>query len=266
MTGRTYTYGGLLLVVCGGIGLLLLSVQQRILPIEDMETVALFEKGEYYFNHSEQDASSYDLEKARLYYTELIQRNPEGHPLAWYQLGRIDFIEGYFDDAIFKFEKQKVYFPDSGVNPDYLIGLSYGYRARSQGDASDWDQAAEAFIRFSDAVPGAVWARVDLAWVYFAQGKFEEMRPVVREGLKDNPENPWLHNMYGLAFLNTGKYEQAYNHFLEANLFVENVTVSDWGVAYPGNDPKYWEQGLFEFKQALEKNLQLAKTRLSSSE
>lgn len=227
--------------------------------LENMSDEEVFKLGEYYFNHTDA-GEAYDLKKARLYYTELINRDPRGNQIAWYQLGRIDFIEGDFNGALFKFEKQKNLFPDSGLNPDYMVGLVYGYRARQSGKEADWESAENAFKRFIEYVPAAPWSRVDLAWIYFAQGKFEEMKPVLKIGLDFNPDNAWLHNMYGLAYLNTGELEVAHGHFVTAEELSQLLTPADWGSAYPGNDPNDWAQGLKEFKAALQKNIALTES------
>ncbi len=231
--------------------------------ISEPEAISdLFEQGERYFNHSE-TGQIYDLEKARYYYTQIIEEDPKAHPLVWYQLGRIDFIEGQFSEALFKLEKQRDFFPDSGVNPDYLIGLVYGYRARSTGDASDWNDAAQAFASFIIAVPEAPWPRVDLAWVLFSQGKYEDMKSVLVDGLETNPSNAWLLNMYGLALLNTDDPQSAHVQFILAKTSVQDVTEADWGRAYPGNHPEEWGRGLSEFTDAIEKNITLAEAQIT---
>jgi len=217
--------------------------------------------GEYYFNQG--GDGEYDLEKARQYYSEALRKDPTGYPRAWYQLGRIDFIEGKFHLAIYKFEKQVEYFGDEVPNAHYMLGLTYGYLARETDVASDWQKAEKGFITFIEYAPTSPWPRVDLAWVYFSQGKYEEMLPVLEEGLLYEPDQAWLLNTYGLALLNTGERERAREQFQKAKEAAERLTEEDWGRAYSGNNPESWEEGLAEFRQTIEHNLEISEPERS---
>ena len=215
--------------------------------------------GEYYFNHDPNYAGeAYDLQKAREYYTEAIMTDSPNNHMAWYQLGRIDFIEGKFLSALYKFDKYSEYAPLGAPSPDYMIGLVYGYKAKYSDDPGDWERAAKHFERFIEVAPIAWAPRVDLAWVYFASGKYEAMLPHLEEGLVHNPNNAWLHNMYGLALLNTDQKTKAREHFVLAEVAAAELTVADWGRAYPGNDPLVWDDGLREFQEAIAQNITLS--------
>ena len=225
--------------------------------IAEMTVEELFQQGEYYFNHDDDPAGPYDIELARAYYEAAIKKDPQAIAAIWYQLGRIDFIEGKFDAALYKFGRVEEYFPDSNINPNYMVGLVYGYRARQTQSSADWKAAEAAFIEYIEYEPYAPWPRVDLAWIYFAEGKFEEMKPVLAQGLVYDPNNAWLHNMYGLAMLNTGETEVAREHFGFAKTLAGSLTAEDWGQSYPGNNPTDWAQGLREFQAAIDKNIAL---------
>lgn len=200
----------------------------------------------------------YDLSCVRTAFERAIALDPEGYSATWHQLGRVDFLEGKFDDALFKFDKQIEFFGDQLPNVYYMQGLTYGYRARKSGSAEDWRRAEEAFHHFIEFDPRTPWARVDLSWILFSQGKYEEMKPILEEGLLVIPEQPWLLNMYGLALLNTGDKEGAQLFFEDALYLTNKLTPEDWGKAYPGNDPNLWPVGLAEMTTSIEKNLSLA--------
>lgn len=216
-----------------------------------------YELGQYYFNHGPNADGTYDLRQARQHFWQAIVENPKGHHMAWYQLGRIDFLEGKFDDAIYKFNMQRAYFGDSVPSVHYMLGLTYGYKARRHESAYDWKQAEDGFKTYIGFTPFSPWARVDLAWVYFSQGKFEEMLPILEEGIEYHRDNPWLHNMYGLALLNTGQKEEARAHFELASELASYLTPEEWGMSYPGNDPESWEFGLEEFRGLIDQNIAL---------
>jgi tetratricopeptide (TPR) repeat protein len=217
-----------------------------------------FERGEYYFNSGDDPDGAYDLDLARTYYEQAIREAPQGNERAWYQLGRIEFLEGDFDAAIRDFDKQKEYFGDDVFEVNYMLGLTYAYKAQRTKNASDWQRAEAAFNAFLEGEPQSPWAHTDLAWVYFSQGRYEEMVPLVTDGLSYNPNSPWLHNMLGLALLNTGHRDAARDQFEAAKKYADMLTVEDWGSAYPGNNPDDWPTGLASFQQAIDTNLALA--------
>jgi len=258
-----------LFVLCGSILFLLFAIvflALRPQPVEEVvfiddETSGMtnFELGQYYFNHDDSPEGPYDLQSAQYYYDLETSNNPAGNNLAWYQSGRIDFINGDFDKALEKFDKQLEYFGDTVPNAYYMIGLTYGYKAKQTQDPEDWKRSEDAFKKSVQIFYDAPWPKVDLAWVYFSQGKYEEMKPVLEEGLIEEANNPWLLNMYGLALLNTGKEEMAGEYFIFALEIAEKLTVEDWGRTYPGNNPDSWGQGLEEFKGVIAKNIEITK-------
>ena len=217
----------------------------------------LFAQGQYYFNHDDDPAGPYDIFTAKKYYEAAILNDPKGSPIVWYQLGRIDFILGNSEAALYRFAKQIEYFGEEVPNVYYMLGLTHGFKARQTGNAEDWERGAEAFSRFIEFEPAEPWPRVDLAWIYFAQGKYAEMIPVLEIGLDHSPSNPWLLNMYGLALLNTGEKDKARIALLDAKRYAAELTPHDWGVAYSGNNPADWERGLREFQGYIDKNLAL---------
>jgi tetratricopeptide (TPR) repeat protein len=216
-----------------------------------------FTVAQYYFNHDDDPSGPYDLSKAQFFYDKAIAANPAQNPLLWYQSGRVDFINGDFNNALYKFSKQQEYFFDVIPNVYYMTGLTYAYRARVSGSADDWVQAEKDFSKAVEVFYDAPWPYVDLAWVYFSQGKFEEMKPVLEKGLSHEANNPWLLNMYGLALLNTGEKALAHEYFLFAYEKALALTVADWGKSYPGNNPDLWDDGLLEFKSLIKKNIEL---------
>ena len=216
-----------------------------------------FELGQYYFNHDVDPAPPYDLKKAQYFFERAITKNPKENNLLWYQSGRVDFINGNFDSALFKFAKQREYFRDEVPNVYYMIGLTYGYKARKTGNSEDWQNAEAGFKKVISFFPKAPWPYVDLSWLYFSQGKYTEMKPLLEKALGYEANNPWLLNMYGLALLNTGDKKMAHEYFLFAQEESMNLTIEDWGKSYPGNNPELWGAGLLEFRTLIGKNVAL---------
>jgi len=222
---------------------------------EATQQLSDFERGQYYFNHDDDPGGPYDVAKAQYFYERAIAADPEQKELLWYQSGRIDFINGDFDTAIHKFERQVDLFGDRVPAVYYMLGLTYGYRARHGGDTDDWRLAEIFFEKHLDYASYAAWPRVDLAWVYFSQGKYEEMKPVLEPILERHADNPWVLNMYGLAMLNTAEPLAANEYFNQALVQARTVSNDEWGKIYPGNNPAYWDAGRAEFVHTIEKNI-----------
>jgi tetratricopeptide (TPR) repeat protein len=215
--------------------------------------------GDYYFNHGPYADGTYDLAAARAHYEAALAAQPTGDSAAWYQLGRIDFLEGKFTEALHKFDLQLAYFGDDQFpNVYYMRGLSYAYRAKYEGNHDDWSRAETAFKTFLTHEPESPWGAVDLSWTYFMQGKYEEMKTLLVAAATDHPDNPWVLNMYGLALLNTGDTAQAREVLARAKNYAAALTIEDWSRSYPGNDPAVWGQGLEEFRATIDKNISAA--------
>lgn len=223
----------------------------------ELQGKSSFDIGQYYFNQTGDPHGPYDLTKAQYYYERAIGENPKGNKYLWYQSGRIDFINGDFDRALQKFNAQQRYFGDQVPNVYYMMGLTYGYKARQSNDPKDWANAELWFKKAVEYFYQSPWPRVDLAWLYFSEGKYQEMKPLIEEGFAYSGNNPWLMNMYGLALLNTGDKDMAREYFKFASDIASTMTPEEWGTSYPGNDPRAWGQGLAEFKNVLASNLAL---------
>ena len=219
----------------------------------ELDTISAFERAEYYFQ-----PDVYDITKARQYYIQAIEEDPRGESLQWYQLSRIHFIQGEFDAALFALAKQEEYFGDEIHNVHYMKGLVHAFRAERYNAPRDWRQAEESFSTFLVFVPDSPWARIDLAWVYFAQDNFTEMFAVLEPVKEFERDNPWWLNMYGLAYLNTDQPEEALHWFREADRYASDLAVEDWAHVYPENDPADWPQGLREFQAAVRDNVAIA--------
>jgi tetratricopeptide (TPR) repeat protein len=230
---------------------------ERSVDYSSMSSEELFALGQYYFNHGDSADGSYDLEKAAFFYHKALEVEP--HPLAWYQLGRIDFLEGRNDDAIEKFYTQQELYGDLVPKAYYMLGLTYAFKAIRQEDPQLWLYAEKNFIDYMRFVNYAPWPAVDLAWVYFMQGNYADMQPLLSDAHYRHPDNPWVLNMYGVALLNSeSRSSEAAAYFIRAKEEAEKLSPNDWGDVYPGNNPLYWKQGRDEFVATIDKNIVIA--------
>jgi tetratricopeptide (TPR) repeat protein len=253
----SFTVAGLLLLAVVWLNVWQPAEQATTIQPDPPTDLSYFELGEYYFNQDADPAGPYNLQQAKKYYRKAVREDPDGHALAWYQLGRVYFIEGKFHSAIYNFEKQVEYFDNSVPNVHYMLGLTYGYRALETNTQTDWQQAEDSFLLFIEQAPTSPWPRVDLAWVYFSQGKYDMMVPIIEEGLEHTPNQAWLLNSYGLALLNLQDNNAARAAFTKAIASYETLTVNDWAQAYSGNDPQHWNRNFKLFGETIEYNLEL---------
>ena len=202
-----------------------------------------FAIGNYYFS-----GGAYDLKKAEASFKKAVEIN-EKIPGVHYQLARIYFLEGNFNDAIFEIGKE------ISLNPNfkksyYIKGLILGYRG-------NFDGAIENLKKFQsfDSFNWAGWN--DLSWAYFQKGDYKNAKNTAEEGLKRAEGNPWLLNSLGVTLMNLGDKNGAKDAFTEALSALTAMTPEDWGRAYPGNDPKIYKIGLEKTKESIEFNLNL---------
>lgn len=189
---------------------------------------------------------AYDLDRAERYVQKGLEIDPMV-PTAWHQLARIDFLRGDLRGAIAKADTQIALHGDAYMPTYYVRGLAYAFNGQlAQGE--------EDFKKFLAWKPESWAAHNDLAWIYFRQGKYEEMRTHTEAGISLVPRNPWLLMMHGVALMNTGERAEAAAYFARAQEEVEHVTPEVWMRMYPGNDPAIAEQGIRELKETIEMN------------
>ncbi len=203
----------------------------------------LMELGYYHFGGE----GEYDLTAAKRYFEAALLVAPEA-PLIHFNLSRIAFLRERFNEALLLASLEE------RLNPTehrlyYLRGLIYGYDKR-------YPEAIAAFQEFNRRKPSTWAGHVDLAWIYFQQGKYKEVKETI-EIILPHQSNAWLQNSYGVALLNLGEKEKARDAFLAAQVFAANLTPAAWGAAYTGNDPASYERGLREMRQSIDANLLL---------
>jgi tetratricopeptide (TPR) repeat protein len=208
---------------------------------------AAFECGNHYFGVY--GSSGYDVSKAEYYFGKAVEIDPNT-PDAWHQYARTAFLRGDFQTALYRINKQ---FEERG---DELMA-SYYIRGLIEGYAKDYAAAENDFLKFLMWSPYNWAANNDLAWIYFAQGKFKEAKEQTEKGLAASPDNVWLLVTHGMSSYNLGDKRQAVEDLLKARDFVKKLTEATWSRAYPGNDPRVAGEGLAAFRQAIEDDLTL---------
>lgn len=171
-------------------------------------------------------------------------------PDAWHQRARIAFLAGNFDAARRLINRQLEVHGDELMASYYIRGLIEGY-------AKNYSDAERDFSRFIAWDPGNWAAHNDLAWVYFAQGKYAEAKEEAARGLSSNPTNPWLLMTHAMARFNLGERDGVLEELERAKSHADGLTPSGWGRAYPGNDPASAARGLEAFRASIAANIDL---------
>ncbi len=222
-------------------------VQQRLpqlaVLMHPTDAGIYFSIGNHYFSDE-----AYNTQKAVRNYRLALQFDPSLQG-PHYQLARIYFIQGNFTDALYEINRELAQHPEY-MRAHYTRGLIYGYIGDLERAASDF----EAFVTWK---PDSWAGHNDLAWVQFQQGRYADAAETAQRGLAITPDNPWLLNSLGVAQLNLGLKEDARVAFTKAQRIAETMAPKDWGVAYPGNDPAIYAEGLDKMKSSLTENLLL---------
>lgn len=207
--------------------------------------------GNYYFGGTI-GRSEYDPERAEQAYRRAVAVKP-GILWGHYQLARIYFVGGNYDLALEEINKELEANPEN-LRSLYIRGLIYGYR----NFPGDLEKTEADFRRFTRWAPKEWAGYNDFAWVLSRSGKYNEAKEAILlafRQVRDGEKNPWLWNSLGVAELNLGDYPGARLSFLKAKELAEKLTISEWGQAYPGNNPANAAAGLQAFREAIEENL-----------
>ncbi|MFA5961054.1 MAG: tetratricopeptide repeat protein [Parcubacteria group bacterium] len=196
----------------------------------------------------------YDLDKAEKWYRIAVRLAPN-FDTARYQLGRVYFVEGELDNAIQEFDNALRINPDQ-KRTHYMRGLAKGYLEDYAGSQAD-------FQAFVDSYPKEWAGYNDLAWAYYQNKQYAEAREVAEKGVELFPENAWLLNGLGVSYLGLGEKDKAREILEKASDKADELTVDDWKLAYPGNDPASADVNLAIFKNDIQESIFSSKSVLA---
>ncbi|MBI3335369.1 MAG: tetratricopeptide repeat protein [Candidatus Portnoybacteria bacterium] len=202
-------------------------------PLAETAAEILMQRGNYYFN-----GGAYDLPKAEQFYRWAIAIH-DNTPLAHSKLANVLFIQGKPGEALVHIDKEIAKNPDFG-RAYYLRGLIHGFLKNLDEAERDFKtilELHESSNKAQDLGEGGWAVYNDLAWIQFQKGNYADVEKTAQEGLEKYPDNPWLLNDLGLAFLNLGKKAKAKAVFEKALAQAEKLTAQDVIKAYPGNNP-----------------------------
>lgn len=213
----------------------------------------LFSIGDLAFGGKVAHHTFYNLQVAEVFYTLADMSSDTKIPWLNYQISRVNFIKGDFSEAIHFANKELELYPDN-CRTHYIRGLTYAYMERLDAAISD-------FETFNICFPNTWAGHNDLAWFWFRKGNMQKVVDVIEPSAKKYPTNAWVQNTYGVALMNLGRYKEAEKALLLAQAAAANMTEKDWGIAYPGNDPRVYRKGLDVMRKSIEANLTIIQNK-----
>lgn len=198
-----------------------------------------FQLGDVYLNLQ-------DYEKAAESYQQVLLRDGSFRG-AHYKRARALFVTGDFPRAISEATSALERDP-SHVRAKYIRGLAYSYRA-------DWVSAEKDFTDLLLVNQDWAWTRIDLSWVYLAQGKYGEAENILADTLVNHPGNAWALNNLGLARMHQGNLAGAGESFTQAMQAVDIMEPVQFLQAYPLRKPAQFALGQKQLKQGILFNL-----------
>lgn len=218
------------------------------LAVNRYDASLAMQEGFYYFG-----GGTYDLDKATEAFRLAVQLEPTvlwGH----YQLARIYFVQGKFDEARAEIQAELAGNP-ANLRALYELGLI-------EEAQHNYSAAVDDFRQFIAWAPSEWGGYNDGAYVLAEMGKYDESEALINQALKNVPDagkNPWLLNSLGLAELNSAQYAKAVASFETAQEAAKTLTQEEWITAYSSNDPAAAAASIAAFQKAIAENLAAAK-------
>lgn len=194
---------------------------------------------------------------ASLYSLELLQAQHEGNiargeseESSLFTLARIYYISGQTDKALDTIAVYKERYPEE-KRIHYVAGLANAY-------AGNLNRAEEEFEAFIDSGLATWPGHLDLAWVHFQQGEFEEASDQLEYAVDTFGDNVWLNTSRGAVALAQGDNESAVGYLRRADEQVEDLTLVQWQANYSLNNPNKFEEEVAQMRSVIDTNLAYA--------
>jgi tetratricopeptide (TPR) repeat protein len=190
-----------------------------------------------------------------------LHGQPKAKAETYFHLGRVLFVEGELAKSILNYNKA------IELNPTikeyyYGRGLSYGFFSESFFDQAESD--FKKYINMDNAEYKTIgshaygaWAGYnDLAWIYFLKGDFHKSEQIARQGL-EVAQSSWLYNMLGISLINQKECKQGLIYLNMAGQSLTNISTKEFGEAYSGDSPNYWEKSQQEMLNVIKENIKV---------
>jgi tetratricopeptide (TPR) repeat protein len=170
-----------------------------------------------------------DFKASRTELTRLNESHPN-HPIYLYWLGRLDYDQRLYDDAVEKFKRVVELDPGSARGYDNL-GLTYDMMGRSEEALTAFTKATALNRKLPIPSP---WPPDNLGNFQFHQQQFDEAEANLREALKYDPKFALAHYHLARVLENKSRNDEAIEEYKAAAALDEksSLPLYSLGVLY----------------------------------
>ncbi len=211
------------------------------------KAVKIVQEADKYFENA--TAESYDVAKADELYHQ-AHKLDTNNERAFYQLVRVYYVQGEFNDANSYGDEFIKKFPNNG-RIHYILGLNNAY-------ARNLDRAEKEFKEFINSKEVGEAGYLDLAWVYFKKGEYQKAKETLEAGIQRFGDNAWLNLSLAMNKFNLGEDKKEVLALLEkAKTQAEKIDEKIWKRNYSSNDPKSYKDDINKFRKIIDLNIKL---------
>lgn len=193
---------------------------------------------------------AHDLNRAATLFEKALKKDPKNKE-ALISVARVYYITAQYEKSFAVIDEIKALYPQER-RAYYIGGLAHAFA----GDFETAEAELQTFVDFG----GAGWqGYLDLAWVQFQQGKYEEARSVLKSGIAAHGHNAWLDTSLGAVLVALGENDEAQRVLGMAKVQMENVTEEEWRHNYSFNASSSYQNSIANMEAAIELNLKLAR-------
>jgi tetratricopeptide (TPR) repeat protein len=192
----------------------------------------------------------YDLSQALAFYKKATLLDPQNTD-ALYELVRAEMVAGNYDTALAQAGKYQSKKPED-KKILYLIGLINGLK----GDFAAAQGAFEAYA----ATETSPWqTRLDLAWVLYQKGEYQEAKDQLTQARDRFGDNAWLETSLIAVDHALGDTAGAIDAAAKARTQLDAITQNDWTTNYSFNGPDYYKFASAQMKKIIDINESIVK-------
>ncbi len=169
---------------------------------------------------------------------------------ALFSLARIYYIGNQTEKSLTAIAQYKERYPEE-KRIYYISGLANAYGGNLR-------VAELEFLEFIDSGLSRWPGYLDLAWVYFQQGEFDQSQEKLDIALENFGSNMWLNTSRGAVALAQGENEESLRYLYRAQEQAKTVTVEEWRENYSLNDPAEFENEIDRMRAVIETNITYA--------
>ncbi|MBL4644661.1 MAG: tetratricopeptide repeat protein [Candidatus Pacebacteria bacterium] len=195
-------------------------------------------------------SGSYSLEGLTTEYEERLALD-ENDKDALFSLARIYYIGNQTEKSLAAIAQYKELYPEE-KRIYYISGLANAYGGNLR-------VAELEFLEFIDSGLSRWPGYLDLAWVYFQQGEFDQSQEKLDIALENFGSNMWLNTSRGAVALAQGEGEEALRYLYRAREQAKTVTAQEWRENYSFNDQLSSKMKLSACAQLLKQTLPMHK-------